>query len=438
MFGEKHRQRIAELEAQLAEQQALRSALDRSQAIVELTPDGVVIDANANFCQIMGYDATELRGQPHRLLCDPVFVASPDYRAFWDSLRRGEFFRGTIRRRHRDGREIWLEATYNPVLDAAGRVLKVVKFATDVTAQAVDAAARRAMIESIERSMAVIEFRPDGTILRANENFCRTVGYAEREIVGRHHRMLCKDEFVRGPEYAEFWARLTGGEYCSGQYQRVDRQGRDVWLEATYNPVFGPDGKVVRVVKFAADITERVQHQLAERESAGTAYKVALETRDIAQSGERIILDTVDKMHHIAGIVGESAALVDTLGVQTAGISSIVNTIREIAEQTNLLALNAAIEAARAGETGRGFAVVADEVRKLAERTGKSTGEIAAMIQTIQKETGSVTVSMNSGLTEVNAGVALAGEAGEVIKQMRDGAIRVVDVVQAFSSTVAT
>ncbi|WP_234086674.1 PAS domain-containing methyl-accepting chemotaxis protein [Azonexus sp. R2A61] len=438
MFGEKHRQRIAELEAQLAEQQALRCALDRSQAIVELTPDGVVIDANANFCQIMGYDATELRGQPHRLLCDPAFVTSPDYRAFWDSLRRGEFFRGTIRRRHRDGRDIWLEATYNPVLDAAGRVLKVVKFATDVTAQAVDAAAQRAMIESIERSMAVIEFRPDGTILRANENFCRTMGYAENEIVGRHHRLFCQDEFVRGPEYAEFWARLARGEFGSGQYQRLDRQGRGIWLEATYNPVFGPDGKVVRVVKFAVDITKRVLHQLAERESAGTAYKVALETREIAQSGERIILDTVDKMHHIAGIVGESAALVETLGVQTAGISSIVNTIREIAEQTNLLALNAAIEAARAGETGRGFAVVADEVRKLAERTGKSTGEIAAMIQTIQKETGSVTVSMNSGLTEVNAGVALAGEAGEVIKQMRDGAIRVVDVVQAFSSTVAT
>ena len=225
MFGEKHRQRIAELEAQLAEQQALRSALDRSQAIVELTPDGVVIDANANFCQIMGYDATELRGQPHRLLCDPVFVASPDYRAFWDSLRRGEFFRGTIRRRHRDGRDIWLEATYNPVLDAAGRVLKVVKFATDVTAQAVDAAAQRAMIESIERSMAVIEFRPDGTILRANENFCRTMGYAENEIVGRHHRLFCQDEFVRGPEYAEFWARLARGEFHRGEFRRRTGSG---------------------------------------------------------------------------------------------------------------------------------------------------------------------------------------------------------------------
>ncbi len=436
MFGNKYRQQVGELEAALADCHALHAALQRSMAIVELMPDGTVIDANDNFCRTLGYTLSELKGQHHRRLCDPAYAGSPEYDTFWASLRRGEFFRGPVRRRQRDGRDVWLEATYNPVLGPDGRVVKVVKFATDVTPQVIEAASQRAMVDAIERSMAVIEFATDGRILRANDNFCRAMGYSTRELAGQHHRIFCPEDFVRGPEYAQFWARLGRGEFCSGQYLRLDRQGREVWLEASYNPVFGPDGQVVKVVKFATDISERIRRHMAEREGAETAYKVALETREISQSGEGIILDTVDKMQHIAGIVDESAALVAVLGEQTARISSIVGTIREIADQTNLLALNAAIEAARAGESGRGFAVVADEVRKLAERTGKSTGEIAAMIQTIQKETGSVTASMNNGLAEVRAGVELANSAGAAIKQMRDGATRVVDVVQAFSSTI--
>ena len=436
MFGSKYRQQVSELEAALSECRAVQAALGQSMAVIELTPEGIVIDANENFCRTMGYTLAELKGQHHRSLCAPAYAAGPEYAAFWAALRRGEFSRGTISRRHRDGREIWLEATYNPVRDAAGQVTRVIKFATDVSQQVLEAASQRALVEAIERSMAVIEFRTDGTILRANDNFCRTMGYAASEVVGRHHRIFCADSLARSPEYAQFWTRLARGEFCTGQYARLDRQGREIWLEASYNPVFGPDGQVVKVVKFATDISERVRRNLAEREGAETAYQVALATREISQSGEGIILDTVDKMQRIAGIVDESAALVAVLGEQTAGISSIVDTIREIADQTNLLALNAAIEAARAGESGRGFAVVADEVRKLAERTGKSTGEIGTMIRTIQQETGSVTASMNNGLAEVRAGVELANSAGAAIKQMRDGATRVVDVVQAFSSTI--
>ncbi len=436
MFGKQERLRIAELEAALAECRAVQTALAQSTAVIELTVEGIVIDANENFCRTMGYTLAELKGQHHRMLCDPAYVTKPEYSAFWAALKRGEFSRGTISRRHRDGREIWLEATYNPVRDASGRVVKVIKLATDVSRQVLEAASQRALVDAIERSMAVIEFSIDGTILRANDNFCRVMGYSAKELPGRHHRIFCAGDFVNGAEYVRFWEKLARGEFCSGQYLRLDRQQREVWLEASYNPVFGPDGEVVKVVKFATDISERIRRHMAEREGAETAYKVALETQEVSQAGERIILDTVDKMQHIAGIVDESAAQVAVLGEQTGRISSIVGTIREIADQTNLLALNAAIEAARAGESGRGFAVVADEVRKLAERTGKSTGEIAAMIQTIQKETGSVTVSMNNGLTEVGAGVELANQAGAAIKQMRDGATRVVDVVQAFSSTI--
>ena len=438
MFGNKRLEaKIAALDTELATTRAVLTALERSTAVIELSLDGQVLAVNDNFCNTVGYSALELVGQPHRLLCPEDFAASRDYAAFWDRLRRGEFFRGTIQRRHKSGRDIWLEATYNPVLDSSGRVSKVVKFATDVTEQITEAARQKALVQAIERSMAVIEFSVDGTVQRANDNFLQTMGYSASEVVGRHHRQFCSPEVANSPEYGNFWARLGRGEFFTGQFARRDRQGREVWLEASYNPVFGPDGRILKVVKFASDVTAQVQRHQAERQGTATAYEVAQETRDIARDGEAIILQTVAKMQSIAAIVEQSAGLVNALGEQTTRITSIVNTIKEIADQTNLLALNAAIEAARAGETGRGFAVVADEVRKLAERTSKSTGEIGQMIAGIQAETASVNASMNSGLNEVNAGVDRASEAGAAIERMQAGAVRVVDVIHTLSETVA-
>ena len=438
MFGNKRLEaKIAALDTELATTRAVLTALERSTAVIELSLDGQVLAVNDNFCNTVGYSALELVGQPHRLLCPEDFAASRDYAAFWDRLRRGEFFRGTIQRRHKSGRDIWLEATYNPVLDSSGRVSKVVKFATDVTEQITEAARQKALVQAIERSMAVIEFSVDGTVQRANDNFLQTMGYSASEVVGRHHRQFCSPEVANSPEYGNFWARLGRGEFFTGQFARRDRQGREVWLEASYNPVFGPDGRILKVVKFASDVTAQVQRHQAERQGTATAYEVAQETRDIARDGEAIILQTVAKMQSIAAIVEQSAGLVNALGEQTTRITSIVNTIKEIADQTNLLALNAAIEAARAGETGRGFAVVADEVRKLAERTSKSTGEIGQMIAGIQAETASVNASMNNGLNEVNEGVDLASEAGAAIERMQAGAVRVVDVIHTLSETVA-
>ena len=437
MFCRKHLQKITELERQLSHAQAQQHALDRSTAVIELALDGTVIRANDNFCSTMGYTPAELTGQHHRMLCDEAFAGSREYADLWTRLRAGDYFRGTIKRRHKSGREIWLEASYNPVLDERGQVKMVVKLATDVTRQVEEASRMQAMVQAIERSMALIEFSLDGVVLRANDNFLRTMGYSQQEVIGRHHRIFCPADYAASSAYANFWAALGRGEINAGQFSRLDRQGREVWLEASYNPVFGPDGKVTKVVKFATDITAQIQRHQAEKQSVGTAYEVAQETRQISQNGENIILATIAKMQSITAIVEQSANLVDALGAQTTRITSIVNTIKEIADQTNLLALNAAIEAARAGESGRGFAVVADEVRKLAERTGKSTGEISQMIQGIQAETASVGNSMSRGLSEVASGVDLANEAGTSIQQIRNGATRVVEVIQELSETVA-
>ena len=438
MFGTtKLKQRIDELEARLAEQLAISTALDQSMAVVELGLDGTVLSANKNFCTLLGFERSTLIGQRHATLCDPEYAASDAYRQFWNDLRAGKFSQGRFKRRYSSGRALWLEATYNPIVDThTGKVTKVIKFASDITASVEEAARSAAMVDAIERSMAVIEFSPDGRILRANDNFLNVMGYQSSEVIGQHHRLFCTPEQAASPEYDRFWATLRSGHFLSGQFSRLNKRREQVWLEASYNPVFGADGKVERIVKTAADVTPQERRRQAEREAAAMASAAARDTETISGEGETIIFDAIEKIQSIASSVEQATAEVATLGQRTTEISSITNTIKEIADQTNLLALNAAIEAARAGETGRGFAVVADEVRKLAERTANSTTEITRMVETIQAESQSVTANMHAGLQQVTEGVALAHAAGDVIKHIREDARRVVEVVQHISEAV--
>jgi methyl-accepting chemotaxis protein len=331
-----------------------------------------------------------------------------------------------------------LEATYFPVSDNAGKVAKVIKIASDITSHHNDMLYNQNLIAALNRSMAVIEFDMQGNVVQANHNFLHVMGYSLQEIQGLHHSKFCTSDYTSSTAYQQFWSRLNSGEFFTGQYERIGKNGQTIWLEATYNPVNDENGKPYRVIKFAADITVRVLQHQAEQHSAQTAYEISLETERLSSNGESVILQAIEKMHALSGSVGESSQQVQQLGEKTSQITSIVNTIREIADQTNLLALNAAIEAARAGESGRGFAVVADEVRKLSERTSSSTTKISEMIVNIQTESRTVMGCMASSLAEVEQGVQLANDAGAAIHQIREGARKVVQVVQAFSSTVTS
>ena len=436
MFQEKQLKReIADLQQQLQARDAVMTALDRSTAIVRFDLDGTVIDANSNFLSLMGYGRlSDLKGKKHSVLCDPALAASAVYGQIWERLRRGEFYRGQVRRVTTTGKVVWLEASYNPVLDASGRVVCILKLASDITAQVEESHRNEAILSSVKQALAVIEFSPDGTVRDANDNFLRLLGYRLEDIKGKSHRMFCTRELLDSPEYEQHWRDLQNGKFFVGRVRRVARDGREVWLEASYNPVLDENRKVVCVIKFATDITDKVMQQEQERDSAMFAFTSSQQTQNWADEGVSNIEQSVTEIRSMASNIEEGSQNVQQLGVRSQQITSIVQTIKDIADQTNLLALNAAIEAARAGETGRGFAVVADEVRKLAERTASSTSEIAGMVSDIQTQTHRAVDSMGQILEQAHTSVSLAQRAGETMGQIRQGAQDVVAAIGKFAS----
>ncbi len=432
-FNATLRQANADLEQRLAQQNSVLAAIERSMAVVEFDLDAVVLRANDNFLKTVGYGAEQVIGQHHRMFCTPDYVRSHQYRDLWTRLKGGEFISQTFQRVDAQGRMIWLEASYNAVRDAEGRVVKVIKYATDVTDRVQRENEAQGKLHAIDRAMAVIEFEPDGRILNANDNFLNLTGYSLAEIKGKHHSLFCPPAVVNDKAYHDFWRRLNQGEFFNGQFERVGKRGQVLWLEANYNPVYDASGKLSKVVKFASDITARILKQTEDGQSAARAYHISKDTRRVAEQGTEVIHQAAGQMREIASNIDHSSQILGHLGERSEQITAIVNTIRGIADQTNLLALNAAIEAARAGDMGRGFAVVADEVRQLAGRTSGSTAEISAMIERIQQETRSAIASMDATRHQAGRSVELADQAGEVIVQICDGASRAVEAVSVFA-----
>ncbi len=436
MFNTQLKQQLAACQQQLAEAQARREAVDRSMAVIEFQPDGTIVTANDNFLATMGYRLEEIHGQHHRLFCQPGYAASAEYQRFWQRLASGEFIRERFLRLNKAGQQVWLEASYNPVRDASGRVTRVLKMATDITAQVIGEQEQSSLINAINRSMATIEFNPQGEVLAANDNFLGVMGYRLEDIRGKHHRLFCERSESESAEYRQFWERLNRGEFFSGRFKRINRQGATVWLRATYNPVFDHQGRLYKVVKFASDVTAQVQQQEAESRAARLAYDTSLHTDETAQQGAQVVQRTVEVMQSIAGELNRAADGISAVSQQSEMISSIVQTIRGIAEQTNLLALNAAIEAARAGEQGRGFAVVADEVRNLAARTSQATVEIVEVVRRNHELAQGAVSSMEASKDKAEQGVTLANEAGQVILEIQDGARQVVQAISQFTATL--
>jgi methyl-accepting chemotaxis protein len=458
-------------------------ALSKSQAVIEFNLDGTIVTANENFLEALGYTLAEIQGKHHSMFVEPAYKESAEYRAFWETLGKGQFQAAEYKRIAKGGRPIWIQASYNPLIGRGGKPYKVVKFATDITAGKMRSADHEGQIKAIHESQAVIEFNLDGTIIVANENFTATVGYSLAEIQGRHHSMFMPQAMRDSSEYRSFWDRLRDGKNQAGEFERLGKGDRVVFLQASYNPIVDANGKLYKVVKFASDITEQVEKRnrraetqklidadltlitesvssttsqaataaAASTQTASNMQAVAAGAEELAASVSEISRQAADALSISTKAVAqadETNTIVSGLAQAAQKIGDVVKLINNIAEQTNLLALNATIEAARAGEAGRGFAVVASEVKSLATQTSKATEEISGQIAEVQNSTTSAvtvieTISQTiSRINEISAAIAASVEeqssVTQSISQNMQVAARGVSDINASVGEIAT
>ncbi|RTE93239.1 PAS domain-containing methyl-accepting chemotaxis protein [Bradyrhizobium sp. LVM 105] len=381
------------------------AAANRSQAVIEFNMDGTIVTANANFLGALGYSLADIKGKHHSMFVEPSERDGAAYREFWAALNRGEYQAAEYKRIGKGGKEVWIQASYNPVFDEKGKPFKVVKFATDVTAQKLKNADLAGQIAAIDKAQAVIEFNMDGTIITANANFLGALGYSLAEIKGHHHSMFVEPSERDSGAYREFWAALNRGEYQAAEYKRIGKGGKEVYIQASYNPIMDLNGKPFKVVKYATDVTKQVLVRMGNERVRGMMESVAAGSEELNAS-VREISEAMTKSRETAMSAVDQVATADAqaqrLTEAAQAMSGIVELINNITGQINLLALNATIESARAGEAGRGFAVVASEVKSLANQAKQATDKIGAEIGSLNGISGDVVNALGSIKQAIN------------------------------------
>ena len=434
MFNGHLKKQIEAQRAELSPLLQLHEQMNATMLSITLDPEFRMVAINQKFAQTLGYSIEQLRG---RVMTDivPSYVKNlPCFHSFRTAVSKMVPVSDDYRYLRADGSLAWLHIDWYPIKNEQGALMHISGFAREVTKDLQLAKENEAFINALLRSTAVIQFGRDGTVVTANEQFLKAMGYSLNQIVGKHHSLFCTAAESGSAQYKTFWQTLNRGEFVADRFKRIDSHGREVWLEASYNPVYDTEGKLCKVVKFASVVSDQVERELEVREAASIAYGVSQQTDASAKRGAVVVKETVATMQRIAADVESATQGIEALGQQSLLISSIVQTIGGIAAQTNLLALNAAIEAARAGEQGRGFAVVADEVRQLAGRTSIATEEIVSVVQKNQTLVDSAVREMANSREQAVDGLSLAKQAGEVILEIQDGSKQVVQAVGRFAN----
>jgi methyl-accepting chemotaxis protein len=444
-----------------ADASRILAAVSKSQAIIEFTLDGEILTANENFCKALGYELLEIKGKHHRMFVDPAEVASPAYAEFWAKLKRGEFDSRQYKRIGKGGREVWIEASYNPVF-AGSKPYKVIKIATDITAVKLKAAEDAGKLEALSRAQAVIEFTPTGEVLAANQNFLSTLGYELAEIKGKHHQMFCDQDYVRSPDYRQFWVDLAAGKFQADEFKRIGKGGKEVWIQASYNPIFDMNGKVFKVVKFATDVTARVHAvdvlgsgltELAHGnldQAITTAFPQNLEKlrhdfNDSVAKLQTAMREVGRNAHAIGAGAKEIKEAADSLSRRTEQqAASVEETAAALEEITTTVAdsTRRAEEAGKLVARTKGGAEKSGEVVKSAivamDAIENSSKEISSIISVIDE------IAFQTNLLALNAGVeaARAGEAGKgfavVAQEVRELAQRSAKAAKEIKALINT
>jgi methyl-accepting chemotaxis protein len=422
-------------------------ALNRSQAVIEFQLDGTIITANENFLNAIGYRLEEIQDRHHSMFVEETYRRSSDYREFWEKLNRGEFQAAQFKRIGKNGKEVWIQASYNPILDEKGKPFKVVKYASDITDHKLLMADYQGQIQAIHKVQAVIEFSLDGTILNANENFCKTLGYQLDEIKGKHHSMFATEEYRSSPQYREFWERLRRGEFDAGRYARYGKGGREIWIQASYNPIFDMNGRPFKVVKYATDITAAVRAEEELRSKVDQILAVVSSasegdlTQEITVSGDdpigqvgrglagfftdlrKSICSIADNASALAGASEELSSVSTQMSSNAEETSAQANVVSAASEQvsqnvqtvaTGVEELNSAIReiaksATDAAKVSQQAVVVANNTNTTIAKLGESSVEIGKVVKVI------TSIAEQTNLLALNATIeaARAGEAGK-------------------------
>jgi methyl-accepting chemotaxis protein len=415
-------------------------AVHRVQAVIEFNLDGTIVTANENFLNCVGYTLEEIKGKHHRMFADPAYAASPEYQAFWAKLNRGEFDAGVYRRLGKGGKEIWIQASYNPIMDANGKPYKVVKFATDITEQKNKAAEFEGKIASVSKAQAVIEFNLDGTIITANENFLNCVGYTLDEIKGKHHRMFAEPAYAATGEYAAFWQKLNRGEFDAGAYRRLGKGGKEIWIQASYNPIMDANGKPYKVVKFAVDITgqKRAQNEVEKLIKAAAAGQLSERiktqeftgaSKELTESFNRLLDSVATPLHEAQAVLtalatndltktmtgayeGEFEQMKNSLNSAIGNLTTTVSTVRDAVDAVSAgseqitkgnedLAQRTSEQASALEETSASMEEMTSTVKQNADNA-KQANQLAIAARDIADKGGSVTTRAVEAMGEIN------------------------------------